>query len=161
AACATTCDATGDDAPRGRQLEQRRVMAFPLLGPGGMITNPSRRRFIAVLGSIGAARWMTPRWLLAQDEGIVAFARSQAAKSEITAQPLRGGIAVLIGSGGNIAVLAGPDGKLLVDAGFPASRQKITDALAKISADPIRHLVNTHWHFDHTDGNEWVHEAGA
>src|SRR5262249_43963461 len=80
---------------------------------------------------------------------------------EITAQPLRGGITVLIGSGGNIAVLAGPDGKLLVDAGFPASRQKITDALAKISADPIRHLVNTHWHFDHTHGNEWVHEAGA
>jgi len=48
-----------------------------------------------------------------------------------------------------------------VDAGITASRQRITQALAGISADPIRHLINTHWHFDHTDGNEWVHSEGA
>jgi glyoxylase-like metal-dependent hydrolase (beta-lactamase superfamily II) len=66
-----------------------------------------------------------------------------------------------MGVGGNIAVLPGRDGKLLIDAGFAGARPKITSALASISSDPIKHLINTHWHFDHTDGNEWLHSAGA
>jgi glyoxylase-like metal-dependent hydrolase (beta-lactamase superfamily II) len=41
------------------------------------------------------------------------------------------------------------------------SRQKILAALAGLGPDPNKHLVNTHWHFDHTDGNEWLHSAGA
>ena len=76
-------------------------------------------------------------------------------------QRLRGNVSVLIGAGGNIAVLTGPDGKLLIDAGFAGARFKISSALASVSSDPIKHLVNTHWHFDHTDGNEWVHSGGA
>jgi glyoxylase-like metal-dependent hydrolase (beta-lactamase superfamily II) len=48
-----------------------------------------------------------------------------------------------------------------VDAGITASRARITEALDSLSADPVRHLVNTHWHFDHTDGNEWLHSLGA
>jgi glyoxylase-like metal-dependent hydrolase (beta-lactamase superfamily II) len=48
-----------------------------------------------------------------------------------------------------------------VDAGITASRAAITEALAGISADPIKHLINTHWHFDHTDGNEWLNSEGA
>jgi glyoxylase-like metal-dependent hydrolase (beta-lactamase superfamily II) len=73
----------------------------------------------------------------------------------------RGNVSVLMGAGGNIAVLPGYDGKLLIDAGFAGARLKIADALASISSDPIRHLINTHWHVDHTDGNEWLHSAGA
>ena len=41
------------------------------------------------------------------------------------------------------------------------TRGKIADALSSLSPDPIKHLVNTHWHYDHTDGNEWMHSAGA
>src|ERR1700747_3288932 len=41
------------------------------------------------------------------------------------------------------------------------ARPKITDALASISSDPIKHLINSHWHFDHTDGNKCVHSDGA
>jgi glyoxylase-like metal-dependent hydrolase (beta-lactamase superfamily II) len=67
----------------------------------------------------------------------------------------------LIGSGGNIAILTGTNGKLVIDSGYATSRAKITDALAKMSPGPIKHLVNTHWHFDHTDGNEWMHSEGA
>jgi glyoxylase-like metal-dependent hydrolase (beta-lactamase superfamily II) len=66
-----------------------------------------------------------------------------------------------MGAGGNIAVLPGRDGKLLIDAGFAGARPKLADALASISSDPVKHLINTHWHFDHTDGNEWLHSAGA
>jgi glyoxylase-like metal-dependent hydrolase (beta-lactamase superfamily II) len=84
-----------------------------------------------------------------------------AAKAKIISRPLRRNITVLEGSGGNIAVLTGRDGKLLVDAGFSVSRPAVSGALSSISPDPIRHLINTHWHVDHTDGNAWLHEAGA
>jgi glyoxylase-like metal-dependent hydrolase (beta-lactamase superfamily II) len=104
---------------------------------------------------------LAPRQLFAQDDGLVQMARRSASSSNITVQKLRGNISVLMGAGGNIAVLPGRDGKLLIDAGFAGSRPKLTDALASISSDPIKQLINTHWHFDHTDGNEWLHSAGA
>jgi glyoxylase-like metal-dependent hydrolase (beta-lactamase superfamily II) len=50
---------------------------------------------------------------------------------------------------------------VLIDAGIGVSRPQITWALAELGAEPITHLVNTHWHFDHADGNEWLHSAGA
>jgi glyoxylase-like metal-dependent hydrolase (beta-lactamase superfamily II) len=87
--------------------------------------------------------------------------RGAAATAKINVQKLRSNISVLEGSGGNIAVLTGRDGKLLVDAGITASRPRITEALAGLSDDPIKHLINSHWHFDHTDGNEWLHSVGA
>ena len=68
---------------------------------------------------------------------------------------------MLEGSGGNIAVLTGPDGKALVDAGIGVSRPQMTQALADLGADPITRLINTHWHFDHTDGNAWLNSVGA
>jgi len=58
-------------------------------------------------------------------------------------------------------VLTGSDGKLFVDAGITASRVRILEAAAGLGRDPIRHLINTHWHFDHADGNEWLNGEGA
>jgi glyoxylase-like metal-dependent hydrolase (beta-lactamase superfamily II) len=87
--------------------------------------------------------------------------RDAAATAEIKVHRLRGNVAVLEGSGGNVAVLTGPDGKLLVDAGIAVSKQNMTKALASLGPNPIRHLINTHWHFDHADGNEWLHSEGA
>ena len=122
---------------------------------------PSRRRFIAT----AAAATLAPRSLFAQrpdqQPEMVVQARKDAASTKITVEHLRGKVSVLLGSGGNIAVLPGPEGKLLVDSGISTSRPQITEALAAISPDPIQHLVNTHWHYDHTDGNEWMHSAGA
>jgi len=93
--------------------------------------------------------------------GLVEGAFKEAATAKVTVQNLRRNISILSGAGGNIAVLTGPDGKLLVDAGIITARPHVSEALASINGDPIKQLINTHWHFDHTGGNEWVHEAGA
>jgi glyoxylase-like metal-dependent hydrolase (beta-lactamase superfamily II) len=121
----------------------------------------SRRRFLTSTSMAASVGLLTPSYLFAQDDGLVQNARKTAAAATITVQKLRGNVSVLMGAGGNIAVLPGHDGKLLIDAGFAGARPKIADALASISSDPIKHLINTHWHFDHTDGNEWLHSAGA
>lgn len=121
----------------------------------------SRRHFLVSTGVLAATAWLAPRQLFAESENIVLTARKRAETATITTQALRGNVSALIGSGGNIAVLTGPDGKLIIDSGYSTSRAKITEALAKLSADPIKQLVNTHWHFDHCDGNEWMHADGA
>jgi glyoxylase-like metal-dependent hydrolase (beta-lactamase superfamily II) len=83
------------------------------------------------------------------------------ADADIVTEPLRGNITVLMGSGGNITVLSGKEGKFLVDAGISKSQEKLRTALDKISHTPLKYVVNTHWHWDHTDGNAWMHAAGA
>jgi glyoxylase-like metal-dependent hydrolase (beta-lactamase superfamily II) len=121
----------------------------------------SRRRFIASAGFTAAALSLAPRRFFGAEQSLVAGARASGAKAKIATQALRGNVSALIGSGGNIAVLSGSDGKLIVDSGYLGSRPQITEALESIGRDPIKQLVNTHWHFDHTDGNEWMHSAGA
>ena len=121
----------------------------------------SRRRFIVSAGFTAAALSLTPRQFFGAEQNLVAGARASGAKAKIATQALRGNVSALIGSGGNIAVLPGSDGKLIVDSGYLGSRPQIAEALDGISHDPVKHLVNTHWHFDHTDGNEWMHSAGA
>ncbi len=83
------------------------------------------------------------------------------ADGDIVVEPLRGNITVLMGSGGNITVLSGKEGKFLVDAGISKSQKKLQTALDMISPAPLKYVVNTHWHWDHTDGNAWMHAAGA
>jgi glyoxylase-like metal-dependent hydrolase (beta-lactamase superfamily II) len=87
--------------------------------------------------------------------------RAGGATTKIAIVPVRNNVKALTGSGGNILVLPGPDGKISVDTGFATSRMQITQALEAISPETLRHVIDTHWHFDHTDGNEWMHEAGA
>jgi glyoxylase-like metal-dependent hydrolase (beta-lactamase superfamily II) len=98
---------------------------------------------------------------LAEETGIVPTMIQAASEAKIEIRPLCRNISVLEGSGGNIAVLTGKDGKLLIDAGFTVSKPRIARALDSLSADPITRLINTHWHVDHTDGNAWLHAAGA
>ena len=100
----------------------------------------SRRGFLASASLAATAAWLAPRSVFAHDSGdeggIVGMIRKEAATGPITVQSLRGNVHVLMGSGGNIAVFSGQDGKLLVDAGIPASRHKIIEALAAISPAP-------------------------
>jgi glyoxylase-like metal-dependent hydrolase (beta-lactamase superfamily II) len=121
----------------------------------------TRRRFIAASSMMVAAGCVSPRELFAQEDSLVQNAFKEAATAPITVQRLRRNITVLLGAGGNIAILTGPDGKLLVDAEIVTARPNVAKAIAGINADPIKQLINTHWHFDHTGGNDWVHQAGA
>ena len=105
--------------------------------------------------------WLTPREAYAEARGLVSLIKDSAAASPIVTHRLRNNISVLEGSGGNIAVLTGPDGKVLIDAGIGVSRPQMTKALADLGGDPVTHLINTHWHFDHADGNTWLNSVGA
>ena len=105
--------------------------------------------------------WLTPRQAFAEARGIVSLIKDSAAIAPIVTHKLRNNISVLEGSGGNIAVLTGSDGKVLIDAGIAVSRPQITKALASLGPEPVSHLINTHWHFDHADGNTWLQSVGA
>ena len=71
------------------------------------------------------------------------------------------GVYMLTGLGGNIGVSVGADGVILVDDQFAPLTDKVRAAVAAISSGPIRFVLNTHWHFDHTGGNENLGKAGA
>ncbi len=83
------------------------------------------------------------------------------ADTEIHTQQVAPGIAVLSGEGGNIAVSHGPDGTLLIDDEFAPLAGKVLAAVQALGAEPVRFLVNTHWHVDHAGGNEEMGKAGA
>ena len=123
----------------------------------------SRRRFClcCVGAAVAGGAWLTPRQAFAEARGLVSLIKASAAASPIVTHKIEHNLAVLEGSGGTVAVLTGPDGKVLVDAGISVSRPRMTKALAHLSADPITNLVNSHWHFDHTDGNAWLDASGA
>jgi cyclase len=74
-------------------------------------------------------------------------------KAEITTQALGQGAFVLMGPGGNITVVPGDDGILVVDAQFAPLHDKIKAAIAAISKQPVKYIVNTHFHGDHTGGD--------
>ena len=80
---------------------------------------------------------------------------------QIQTDELTEGVYMLTGSGGNIGVCAGDDGVLMVDSQYAGLTDKIRAAVAAICDKPIRFLINTHWHFDHTEGNENLAKAGA
>lgn len=80
---------------------------------------------------------------------------------EIKTEHLRGNLHVLYGAGGNIGVSAGPDGIFIIDDQFAPLTERIKAAIAKISDAEIRFAINTHFHGDHTGGNENVGKAGT
>ena len=82
-------------------------------------------------------------------------------KVEIKTTQIAANFYTLEGSGGTIGVLAGPDGIVMVDGEFAPLTPKIVAAIRQFSNAPIRFLVNTHVHGDHTGGNENLAKLGA
>jgi glyoxylase-like metal-dependent hydrolase (beta-lactamase superfamily II) len=80
---------------------------------------------------------------------------------EIRLQQLSATTYMLTGAGGNLGLSVGEDSAFLVDDQFAPLTTKIEAAVATLTPNPIRFVVNTHWHFDHTGGNENLGKAGA
>ena len=112
----------------------------------------SRRGFclccVTATTAAASGGWLTPRQAFAQARNIVDMIRNEAAKAPIKVHGLRRNVSILEGSGGNIGVLTGADGKVFIDAGITVSRPRILKEASSLSGDPIKHVINTHWHFD-------------
>jgi cyclase len=104
------------------------------------------------------------RWLACSAMLLAGVAQAQQqdfSRVEIKAEQLAPTTWMLTGAGGNLALSAGDDAAFLVDDQFAPLTTRIEAAVAKVTTRPIRFVVNTHWHFDHTGGNENLGKAGA
>lgn len=91
----------------------------------------------------------------------VAAQQQDFSRVEIKAEQLAPGVAVLFGAGGNIGVSHGADGNVLVDDQFAPLTDTILAAVRTLDPNPVRFVINTHWHGDHSGGNENMGKAGA
>ena len=80
---------------------------------------------------------------------------------EIQTQQVSSGVYMLLGQGGNIGVFIGEDGVFVIDDQFAPLTDKILAAIGAITSEPVRFVFNTHWHGDHTGGNENLAGVGA
>ncbi len=80
---------------------------------------------------------------------------------QVTSTKVAGNVHMIVGSGGNIGLMAGDDAAFVVDDQFAPLTPKILAAIKAITPQPVRFVMNTHWHFDHTGGNENMGQAGA
>jgi glyoxylase-like metal-dependent hydrolase (beta-lactamase superfamily II) len=91
----------------------------------------------------------------------LAAMRAQMGAAPIQAQPLAENLTLLSGPGGNVVVLSGPDGKIVVDTFLLPAWPKLKETLDGLGNAPVKTVIDTHWHFDHTDNNANLHAAGA
>lgn len=110
-------------------------------------------RITTLLALAAATIAASPGKLLAQQQDF--------SKVQIVSQPLTEQLHLLTGAGGNMALLIGPDGAVLVDDQFAPLVPKIRSAIALLTDRPVRFVLNTHWHGDHTGGNEAFGGTGS
>jgi len=84
----------------------------------------------------------------------VVYAQPDLSKVEIKTIKLTPDIYILTGAGGNLGLSIGENGAFLIDDQYAPLTPKITQAISKLTDKPVRFLINTHWHMDHTGGNE-------
>jgi glyoxylase-like metal-dependent hydrolase (beta-lactamase superfamily II) len=131
-----------------------------------MTTHLNRRSFLRHASMATGASLLLrsfPAWAQAVQGPHITFAEftTAAAKEKIRTVQLRDKIYLLYGVGGNIVCHTGKDGKMLIDCQFSAGASHLMAALNAIDAHPLRLLINTHWHLDHTNANPDMHKAGA
>ena len=90
-----------------------------------------------------------------------ATAQQDFSKVEIQTEKLADTVYMMTGAGGNLGLSVGEDAVFVIDDQFAPLTPKIQAAIAKLSAKPVKFVVNTHWHFDHVGGNENLGTAGA
>jgi cyclase len=122
------------------------------------------RRSLFRLGAMAGAALLVPKWMSAQSRVLpdrVLQGRAAALNHPIATTKLYDNVYLLLeGVGGNMALQTGPEGNILVDSNFVTAVPKTREAIAAVSHDAPDALINTHWHYDHTDGNESLHATG-
>lgn len=107
------------------------------------------------------------RWNLCRLATMFAVLTGSSARAQDTAQvtvkvvPVAAGVSMLQGMGGNIGLSAGKDDAFIIDDQYAPMTAKIKAAVATVTPKPVRFVVNTHWHGDHTGGNEAMAGSGA
>jgi cyclase len=91
----------------------------------------------------------------------LASMRAKFNAAPIRTQKLADNVTMLSGPGGSVVVLNGPDGKFVVDTFVAPAWPKLKQALDGLGNAPVKYVIDTHWHFDHTDNNAHLHAAGA
>ena len=127
-----------------------------------MLQGVNRRDFMQ-LGLAAGTAAMLPSSASAQAGTAVpraAQAHADAASTPIKTTRLYDNVYLLQGQGGNMALQTGPEGNILIDASFAPAVPRILEAIGSLSKDVPFALINTHWHGDHTGGNEGMHAAG-
>src|ERR1700730_8032632 len=92
---------------------------------------------------------------------LLASMRAKFNAAPIQTQKLADNVTMLSGPGGSVVVLNGPDGKFVVDTFVAPAWPRLKDALDGLGHAPLKYVIDTHWHFDHTDNNAQLHAAGA
>jgi glyoxylase-like metal-dependent hydrolase (beta-lactamase superfamily II) len=121
-----------------------------------------RRAGLVSGGAIAAAA--LPEWAYAfhgQPGDQIAAMRAQLGAAPITSTELAPNLSMLAGPGGNVVVLRGSDGKILVDTFVQPAWTNLTAALDKLGNEKVATVIDTHWHFDHSDNNGAFRKIGA
>jgi glyoxylase-like metal-dependent hydrolase (beta-lactamase superfamily II) len=92
---------------------------------------------------------------------LLASFRAQFNAVPMETQKLADNVTMFDGPGGAVVVLSGPDGKFVVDTFVAPAWPRLKKALDALSNAPVKYVIDTHWHFDHTDNNAPLHAAGA
>src|SRR5712691_4283110 len=136
------------------------------------VTSRTRREWLQMMAAMGAgalvdglfprklARAATRRTLQQPTDRVAAF-RAQIGAIPIQAQPLAENLTLLAGPGGNVVVLHGSDGLVVVDTFVSPAWPRFQDSLKALGGAPVKFVINTHWHFDHTDNNAPLGAGGA
>ncbi|HWC72305.1 MAG TPA: MBL fold metallo-hydrolase, partial [Gemmatimonadales bacterium] len=127
--------------------------------------NSTRRDWLRTMAALSAgavADALLPRRIFAQQPDPLAAFRAQIGAIPIKTQPLSDNLTMLSGPGGNVVVLRGADGLVMVDTFVAPAWPKLEESLKALGEGaPVKTVINTHWHFDHTDNNAPLHAAGA
>ncbi|MEQ9562601.1 MAG: MBL fold metallo-hydrolase, partial [Woeseiaceae bacterium] len=83
------------------------------------------------------------------------------ANRDVSVETLAPGLHVMFGAGGNVVASIGDQGTLIVDSQFEEMMPKIKDAVRGLGGDEINFAINTHWHFDHANGNPLLGREGT
>lgn len=99
--------------------------------------------------------------LLAALLAMPAASQEPSARHQISSISVAPGVYMLSGQGGNMALSVGVDGAVLIDDELALLTEELRTAIAGITTEPVRFVINTHWHFDHTGSNESLARSGA